>query len=179
LNHDSFIAGTDVTDPAVQANLDKIVGVDGVITPQMVASATDIAQGKGGNACNHWFFGCRNLTMSDTFTGNSRNARISKRIRTSQLNPAPATFGFSALFAPPLLSLQAVEIQGLGNLRFFGFNPKTSDSGGFTCRISPVSKRFFEGSMCLKTPGGQEFTLPINGEVSDVHDSHPLHTSLY
>jgi len=63
---------TDVTDPAVQANLDKIVGVDGVITPQMVASATDIAQGKvGDGVCSHWFFGCRNLTMSDTFTFSS------------------------------------------------------------------------------------------------------------
>ena len=64
-----WLGNTVISDPAVQANLDKIVGVDGVITPQMVATAADIAQGKVGNAvCSHWFYACRNLTMSNTFT---------------------------------------------------------------------------------------------------------------
>jgi hypothetical protein len=67
---DTHILGdTAIPDPAVQSNLDKIIGVDGVITPQMVATEGNIAQGKvGDGVCNHWFYGCRNLTMSDTFT---------------------------------------------------------------------------------------------------------------
>jgi hypothetical protein len=66
---DRYEGDVAIPTPSVQNNLDKIVIVDGVITPQMVATAVDIAQGKVGNSvCNHWFYGCRNLTMSDTFT---------------------------------------------------------------------------------------------------------------
>ena len=51
------------------ANRQKVIHVDGVIVPEMVGTAAELAAGKVGNgACEHWFCGCTNLTMSDTFT---------------------------------------------------------------------------------------------------------------
>ena len=50
-------------------NRQKVVHVDGVIVPKMVATAAEIAANSVGNGvCGRWFFGCTNLTMSDDFT---------------------------------------------------------------------------------------------------------------
>jgi len=69
LNNQDWHGDAAISEPSIQNNLDKIVGVDGVITPQMVATEVEIAEGKvGDGVCNHWFYGCRNLTMSDRFT---------------------------------------------------------------------------------------------------------------
>ena len=51
------------------ANRQKVIQVDGVLVPKMFGTAAQIASGAvGDGVCNHWFCGCTNLTMSDTFT---------------------------------------------------------------------------------------------------------------
>ena len=51
------------------AHRQKVLHVAGTLVPEMFGTASQIAEGKVGNSvCDHWFFGCTNLTMSDTFT---------------------------------------------------------------------------------------------------------------
>ena len=103
-------------------------------------------------------------------------AREAHNLKAAGSSPAPATFGFSAPLAPLLLSLQAVEIQGLAAISDFSVTtPKHAVPACSPYRFPTVfySRRFYySGCLLIKLVRGST-CLTIMCHCNRLCMSHP------